>query len=86
MLEGFAGIQYLVKMLWDLDLIEKGGFLGLTIVITDLLILSSPLVCLILFKNRGLFSYILILIFYLIFALLFGFLIVGFAVQIISPS
>jgi hypothetical protein len=37
MLEGFTGIQYLVKMLWDLDLIEKGGFLSQTKLITDIL-------------------------------------------------
>jgi hypothetical protein len=71
MLESLVGIEYLVKMLSDVNLIKNGGIIGLTIAIADFLILSSPLVCLISFKNRSIFSYFMKLVFYISLTLLF---------------
>jgi hypothetical protein len=82
MIEGFAGIDYFLNMLSDVNLIQKGGLIGLTIVIADLVILSSPIICLRLFENRGILSFFLNIIFCFILTLLFGVLIVGFAVEI----
>ncbi len=84
MLERLTGIEYLLKMLTDINLIENGGIIGLTIVIADFLILSSPLACLILFKNSSILIFFMKFTIYIILVLLFGVLIVGFAVEIKS--
>jgi hypothetical protein len=84
MLESFAGMDYSINMLSDVNLIKRGGFIGLSIAVADLVILSSPLACLMLFKNRSIFSYLAKLIFYFISALLFGLLIVELAVEVES--
>jgi hypothetical protein len=82
MIEGFAGIDYLLNMLSDINLIEKGGLISLTIVVADFIILSSPIICLRLFENRGILSFFMNFIFCFVLTLLFGVLIVGFAVEI----
>jgi hypothetical protein len=46
MLESLIGLEYLVKMLSDVNLIKNCGIVDLTVAIGDFLILSSPLVCL----------------------------------------
>lgn len=84
MLERLTGIEYLLRMLTDINLIKNGGIIGFTIVVADFLILSSPVACLILFKNSSILSYFMKLVIYIILALLFGVLIVGFAVEIKS--
>jgi hypothetical protein len=84
MLEGFSGINYFISMLSDFSLIQKGGLIGMMIVIADLVILSSPLGCLALFKYHGIIRYFVNLVFCFILTVLFGVLIVGFAVEIKS--